>query len=298
MPLPVRPAVRGSETAALGMVTDAGPAAAPTSRSMETWQWRVVKTDWTDADEKGFEAFVRRIGESDCGSMHECLTSPQSNPAFHATNPPGMHFFADCADLPYMLRTYYAWKNGLPFSYARSMHSLGSSGDLRYNTGGNKVGARSDLVSAPIDARRVIPDVTALVTTAHFRTAPDYSSPLLPDHYPVAVTRNSIKPGTVIYDAYGHIAVVYDVTPEGRVLYIDSHPDNSLTRGVYGKAFARSTPAMGAGFKRWRPLTLVGATQRPDGTLHGGRVSTSAGVTPKAKKCSSHSRHNKSGSSA
>ena len=82
MPLPVRPAVRGSETAALGMVTDAGPAAAPTSRSMETWQWRVVKTEWTDADEKGFEVFVHRIGESECGSMHECLTSPQSNPAF------------------------------------------------------------------------------------------------------------------------------------------------------------------------------------------------------------------------
>jgi hypothetical protein len=272
MPLPVRPAVRGSETAALGVVTDAGPAVATASRSIETWQWRVVKTEWTDADEKGFEVFVHRIGESECGSMHECLTSPQSNPAFHATNPPGMHFFADCADLPYMLRTYYAWKNGLPFSYARSMHSLGSPGDLRYNTGGNKVGARSDLVSAPIDARRVIPDVTALVTTAHFRTAPDYSSPLLPDHYPVAVTRNSIKPGTVIYDAYGHIAVVYDVTPEGRVLYIDSHPDNSLTRGLYGSAFHRQPPAVGGGFKRWRPLQLVGATRQLGGSYIGGRI--------------------------
>ena len=89
------------------------------------------------------------------------------------------------------------------------------------------------------------------------------------------IARDSIKPGTVIYDPNGHVAVVYKVTPEGRIHYIDTHPDNSLTRGVYGKAFTRSSPAMGAGFKRWRPLTLVGATQRPDGTYHGGRIALS-----------------------
>ena len=66
--------------------------------------------------------------------------------------------------------------------------------------------------------------------------------------------------------------MVYKVTPEGRIHYIDTHPDNSLTRGVYGKAFTRSSPAMGAGFKRWRPQTLVGATQRPDGSYQGGHI--------------------------
>ena len=29
-----------------------------------------------------------------------------------------MFFNADCADLPYMLRAYFAWKNGLPFAYS------------------------------------------------------------------------------------------------------------------------------------------------------------------------------------
>ena len=66
--------------------------------------------------------------------------------------------------------------------------------------------------------------------------------------------------------------MVYKVTPDGRIHYIDTHPDNSLTRGVYGKAFTRSSPGMGAGFKRWRPQTLVGATQRPDGSYHGGHI--------------------------
>ena len=294
VPLPVRPVARGAEAGDAAPAPDRVAFSEPTSglerslaranpaaeiqaeiqaaRPAETWQWRIVRTQWTDADETGFEAFVRRIGQSDCGSMHECLAGAQSNPAFYANNPPDMHFFADCADLPYMLRAYYAWKNGLPFSFARSMHSLGSPGDLRYNTGGNKVGARSDLVSAPIDARRAIPDVTTLVTTAQFRTAPETTHTLLPDHYPVGITRASIKPGTVIYDAYGHIAVVYDVTSEGRVLFMDSHPDNSLTRGLYGSAFHRQPPAVGGGFKRWRPLQLVGATRQPDGSYAGGRI--------------------------
>lgn len=285
-PLPVRPAAGrlGPATEALpDRIARSEPAlalersvAAATDvgigRPVGTWQWRVLHTGWTDADEDGFAQFVHRIGQSDCGSMHECLASPGSNPAFHATNPPDMHFFADCADLPYMLRAYYAWKNGLPFSYARSMHSLGSAGDLRYNTDGNKVGARTDLVAGLIDARRIIPEITALATTAHFRTAPEYKHQPLPDHYPVGITPASIKPGTVIYDAYGHIAVVYDVTPEGRVLYMDSHPDNSLTRGFYGSAFHRQPPAVGGGFKRWRPLQLVGATRRADGTYTGGRI--------------------------
>ena len=239
--------------------------------SDKPWLWRILRTQWTDADEKGFEDFVRRIGESDCKTMQECLTSPTSNPRFHATNPADMRFFADCADLPYLLRAYYAWKNGLPFSFASGMRSLGSPGDIRYNNG-NRVSTRKDLIFAGVDARRAIPDITTLVTTAQFRTAPEAAGQLLPDQYPVGVTRDSIKPGTIIYDAYGHIAVVYDVTHEGRVLFMDSHPDNSLTRGLYGRAFHRQAPSVGGGFKRWRPLKLVNATRQSDGSYVGGHI--------------------------
>ena len=221
---------------------------------------------WTERDEKGFEEFVQRIGESGCRTVHACLTGAASNPLYRASNPAGMHFYADCADLPYMLRAYYAWKNGLPFSYSTAVTPLGFSKDIRYTARGNLVASRRDLVEAGLDARRAIPGIVDTISSAHYRYPPSYVGRLLPDHYPVKISRESIKPGTVIYDPNGHVAVVYKVTPEGRIHYIDTHPDNSLTRGVYGKAFARSTPAMGAGFKRWRPLTLVGAVQRPDGS--------------------------------
>jgi len=238
----------------------------------QAWQWRILRTAWTERDEKGYEEFVQRIGESGCRNMHACLTGAASNPLYRASNPPGMHFYADCADLPYMLRAYYAWKNGLPFSYSTAVTPLGASTDIRYTARGNQISARRDLIDAGIDARRAIPQIVDAISSAHYRYPPTAAGKHLPDHYPVRIARESIKPGTVVYDPNGHVAVVYKVTPEGRIHYIDTHPDNSLTRGVYGKAFTRSSPGMGAGFKRWRPLALVGGIQRPDGSYHGGRI--------------------------
>jgi hypothetical protein len=236
------------------------------------WQWRILRTSWSESDEKGYEEFVQRIGESGCRNMHACLTGAASNPLYRATNPPGMHFYADCADLPYMLRAYYAWKNGLPFSYSTAVIPLGFSKDIRYTARGNAIASRRDLVDAVTDARKAIPQMVEAISSAHYRYPPQYVARLLPDHYPVRIARDSIRPGTIIYDPNGHVAVIYKVTAEGRIHYIDTHPDNSLTRGIYGKAFARSSPGMGAGFKRWRPLTLVGAVRGPDGSYRGGHI--------------------------
>lgn len=244
----------------------------PSTATAELWRWRVLHTAWTDQDERAFEEFVARIGESDCKTVHECLTDAQANPLYQASNPADMRFIADCADLPYMLRAYFAWKNGLPFAYSAAVSPTGRSHDTRYNTTGNHISSRRDLTWASIDARQVFPQMLQAVTSAHYRYAPNYSGKLLPDHYPVRITRDSIKPGTILYDPSGHLAVVYKVTPEGRVHFIDAHPDNSLTRGVYGRAYKRAAPAVGAGFKRWRPQTLVGATLQPDGSYLGGRI--------------------------
>jgi len=235
-------------------------------------QWRILRVAWTQHDEKGYEEFVKRIGESGCRTMHSCLTGAKSNPLYRASNLRGMYFYADCADLPYMLRAYYAWKNNLPFSYSSSVSPLGRSRDIRYTRRGNKIRSRRDLVQSGLDARRALQQIIDTITSAHYRYPPTISGGLLPDHYPVSISRESVKPGTIIYDPNGHVAVVYKVTPEGRVHYIDTHPDNSLTRGIYGKAFTRASHGMGAGFKRWRPQVLEGAVQDKDGHYRGGRI--------------------------
>ncbi len=241
-------------------------------RKYPTWQWRILKTRWSASDERGFEEFVRKIGESRCRTMHSCLTSAKSNPAFAATNPRGMHFFADCADLPYMLRGYYAWKRGLPFSYSTAVTPLGRSRDIRYTLRGNAISARRDLVATPLDARKELRRIVDTISSAHFRYPPNYARARLPDHYPVKIDRKNIRAGTIIYDPNGHVAVVYKVGKKGRIHYIDTHPDNSLTRGIYSRKFVRALPAMGAGFKRWRPLRLIGATRRTDGSYRGGKI--------------------------
>ena len=285
------PAPAGPKPEAIEPKPDGAPAARPAdaqtpppqsgadaaaAKAPAAWQWRILRTAWTERDEKGYEEFVQRIGESGCRTMHACLTSAASNPLYRASNPASMHFYADCADLPYMLRAYYAWKNGLPFSYSTAVTPLGYSKDIRYTARGNVISSRRDLVDAGLDARRAIPQIVDTISSAHYRYPPNYTGRLLPDHYPVKIARDSIKPGTIIYDPNGHVAVIYKVTGEGRIHYIDTHPDNSLTRGIYGKAFARSSPGMGAGFKRWRPQTLVGAAQGSDGSYHGGQIKLAA----------------------
>ena len=267
---------KASTNAVASAATPEAPKANETPRpklspSQGRWRWRVERTEWTAEDERDYEEFIRRLGEDECDNVHKCLTSPTANPQFYANNPPGNPFFADCADLPYMLRAYFAWNRQLPFSFSVRYGSHPPMAGYKGKLHGNKIVDRYDIVGPGPDARLALPAVHQFVSTEHFRIPPLYKGEHLPDHYPVRISRDSIRAGTVIFDPDGHLAVVYKVTDDGRVLYIDSHPDNTLTRGVFNREFSRAEPAMGAGFKRWRPQKLVGAKAGKDG-LVGGKV--------------------------
>lgn len=238
------------------------------------WRWRITKTEWSASDERAYSDFIAAIGASDCRKVDQCLQGPAN--IYRSSDPKGAYYFSDCADLPYMLRAYFAWKNGLPFSYASGVAAVGASRDLRYSRYGNYVFARQDVVT-PVEgafpnARSVLNAISNVISSAMFRYAPGMDRGEATDFYPVRIAPGSIRPGTVIYDPNGHVAVVYDVDDEGRIRFMDAHPDNSLTRGNYGRRFVRASPPMGAGFKNWRPLKLVGAMQGADGTWYGGRI--------------------------
>ena len=51
--------------------------------------------------------------------------------------------------------------------------------------------------------------------------------------YSPVIDARSIRPGTVIYDPNGHVATIYRIESDGRIRYMDAHPDSSLTRGFY-----------------------------------------------------------------
>src|SRR5580698_7751235 len=100
---------------------------------------------WSEADEQGWRDFIAAIGTSDCTTLDICLHG-KANP-FAGTDRPGFVFQSDCADLPYVLRFYYAWKRGLPFSFVSDVRARGLTRDIRYSPGGNAVAARSDVAS-------------------------------------------------------------------------------------------------------------------------------------------------------
>lgn len=95
--------------------------AASTSQAQTNMDWVVTKTEWSQTDEIGFGKFVALIAKTKCSTIDECLRAP-TNP-YRDSDPKDYQFWSDCADLPYFLRAYYAWKNQLPFTYVNSVTS-------------------------------------------------------------------------------------------------------------------------------------------------------------------------------
>lgn len=263
--------------------------------------WVIRKSRWTAADERGYSEFVQALGASGCNTVDRCLKSP-ANP-YRGSDPVGVYWDADCGKFPFLLRGYYAWKNGLPFSYASDVESAdgrnrlyprypqprlrwdeeddgyGNGGDIRYSLNGNVVVRRIQITQPtgkkPLNGMRELRRMQGEVNTAMYRIHPlrdGRSGSNFPDFYSVAINRDNIRPGTVVYDAAGHAVTVFKVEPDGRVRYFDAHPDRTVSRGVYGAKFARSRPGAGAGFKNFRPLALVGAAQNERGEWVGGTV--------------------------
>ena len=241
-------------------------------------EWRVSKASWSAEDEAEYGEFVRSIGESDCNTVTSCLAGP-ANP-YRKTDPKGLRFVADCADLPYLLRGYFAWKKELPFSYVNSVY-LNSSADKdpRFSKAGNKVGGRTSIKIGPAGSRTeavsFLKKIRNVVSSATFRTSPEFNKYPYSDFYSPEIDRDSVRAGTVIYDINGHVAIVYKVGTDGRIYYIDAHPDNTLTRSIYGRQIPRTDPALGAGFKNWRPVKVINAERDDTGAIVGGKITLS-----------------------
>lgn len=259
------------------------------AQAQQKGTWKITQTQWTETHERQFGEFVTSIGmaveKRNCGKVNECLRSP-ANPYFKS-DPAGLNYFADCADLPYYLRSYFAWKNGLPMSVISSVKAkpapsteTNPSNDVRYSSSGNYVDTRYDVLPKIVKGKiqlqnalnilnNTIPDYTF---SAAYRMSGMTDEALWSDFYPAALTREAIRPGTVIYDPNGHVAIVYRVADDGRIFYIDAHPDNSLTRGMFTPKFVRSKPGQGAGFKNFRPLKIVNAKKDATGMFYGGQL--------------------------
>lgn len=242
----------------------------------------IAKTSWDRQDEDEFSQFIAKLGAASCTSLQACLKSP-ANP-YRDSDPDDLQVVADCADFPYMLRAYFAWKKGLPFSVASGLESKdapptdGSMIDHRKTVNGNRITARTDFTAESVrdESGRVINGrhysiqemfdmVHNRISSSMYRTDPRDENPrAFSDFYPPTLDRENIRPGTLIYSPDGHVAVVHHVADNGDVHYMQASTDYSVSRGVFNKsAFPQSRTEHGAGFRNWRPQVLTGAEAVP-----------------------------------
>jgi surface antigen len=239
--------------------------------------WKITKDHWDQADETRFGEFVAGFGEHDCTTLETCFKS-SANP-YRDTDPPELKMDGDCADFIYEMRAYFAWKNNLPFSYSLYvMPRSGPTEDNRFTPGGNTIAARLQIEwQADADPVRLMSELRWTVSTAMFRVEHVYDQGFqASDFYSPKIAKGAIRPGSIVYDIYGHVVYVYKVTPDGTVHYVDSSPDRQVTRGAFGPQIPRSGPELGAMFKNFRPIKLVDYTKDADGTLINGRFVLSA----------------------
>jgi hypothetical protein len=167
----------------------------------------------------------------------------------------------DCADLPYFLRAYFAWKLGLPLSY-RSCSRGSANSPPRCDP--PEIDRTFVRTTAPAGAfLKVSRRIMDTVTSGCGRTALRDDAT---DFYPVPLERSALWPGTVFADPYGHTLVIVKWVPQtenrsGLLLAVDAQPDNSVARKRFweGNFLFAATPSAGPGFKAYRPPVSGGS---------------------------------------
>jgi hypothetical protein len=171
----------------------------------------------------------------------------------------------DCADLPYYLRAYFAWKNGLPLAYRAC--NRGSAGTPP------RCGAATiaeDFMKRPAPASSFASVIRRVMDTVHSGSARTALADDATDFYPIPLRREHLWPGTVYADPYGHVLVIVKWVPQtadrkGMLLAVDAQPDNSVSRKRFWEGtflFADDVTGAGPGFKAFRPLIRVGMRGR------------------------------------
>jgi hypothetical protein len=181
------------------------------------------------------------LGEDDPGSKINVIMEP------------------DCADNPFFMRAYFAWKLGLPFGYHICDRGwVGSSPKTgQWVTNESSSSKGNPVLAFNSFVRRIMDGVHS--GTA--RTALDNGNS---DYYPVALDRQALRPGTVFADPYGHTLTLVSWVPQtkdhpGRLLAVDAQPDNTIAikRFWKGNFLFNTLEVIGEpGFKAFRPISF------------------------------------------
>ncbi len=208
---------------------------------------------WNDRMDREWSVFIERLGaavrDRRCTRVDRCLRDPTANSLYDPQTDARMRLDdIDCADLPYVLRGYYAFKRRLPFGFVSAVRAHRAR-DIRYALdvypthwqSWNNFPRPRDVFHGAVD----------LAHSGMYRTPAEVEGG---DFYPVRVTPATLRPGAIYYDPNGHVLVVAEVRADGVIHLIDGHPDGSLTWRRFGVGYAIGSHRLGGGFKNFRPL--------------------------------------------
>lgn len=252
----------------------------PTSRAAPPSGIWDIRRDWDERWERVFSAWVAWLfrplpGQAEAWRpLQQALRDPARNflydvlglcedsgRVFGSRRAPRVIAWADCGDTPYQLRAYFAWKHGLPFRYRRCDRGSGVRGPRCPLQRDNRYGV-FDHLRDPVERFNAFlrEGLAWQVHSGTTRTLPEDEAS---DFYPIRLSRETIRPGTIFVDVGGHVFVMTQWDAEG-LFAVDGHPDFSVTRRPFSESrfrYFRGTRT--GGFKAFRPLRLVGGALVP-----------------------------------
>jgi hypothetical protein len=243
-------------------------------RAPESTVWSPSRA-WSEDMEILYAAFIESLFdyplEEDITwpNLHSVLDDPQRNILYNHLShheETAIKLGPDCADLPYLLRSYFAWKMRLPFGFRRCNRGRAGRAPTCEPLQSNLMAASA---ADPVAAFNQFSQGTVrnAVHSGAGRTAPRDDET---DYYPLPMSREAIRPGTLYADPYGHLLVVARWVPQGIDQYgiliaADAQPDGTIGLKRFWRGTFLFNPNMdvaGAGFKAFRPLIYDGGAMR------------------------------------
>lgn len=306
-----------------------------------------VRNTWSRETENLYSAWIEKLFDAPLDAspswpaLHVVLRDRSKNVLFNhlglGEDQAGLFIRPDCADLPYFLRAYFAFKMGLPFGYAKCTRGGGGQpprcpawwniqneeprreapedliaaadaapstapmGSATASASGGSFGLfrqpAQKPAGDPVSQRPAMatPGIAVPPSSAAPAAKPPAGPPPRPaglvqgfghylkwsigdgvhsgagrtratddgaDFYPVPLTEDNLRPGTVYADPYGHLLVIARRVAQtdgsaGVFLAVDAQPDGTVARKRFwrGNFLFAQEPALGdAGFKRFRPI--------------------------------------------
>ena len=295
-----RDGVAGACATVTREVTVAKSQSGPPKQTKSVWPLRET---WNRDTENLYSAWIEKLFEAPLEeapswpALHEVLRDKSRNVLFNylgaGEDEKKLVIRPDCADLPYFLRAYFAFKMGLPFGYSKC--SRGGGGQpprctkwwniVNEEPTGTPVAQKTSAnggalfgifgepaASAPMSKVPARPPGlvqsfgfylrNTVANGVHSGNGRTVASDDNGDYYPVPLKQETLRPGTIYADPYGHVLVLVKRIAQtsdsaGLFLAVDGQPDGTVARKRFWRGnflFAQDPGLGGPGFKRFRPI--------------------------------------------